>query len=67
MKTGRIKWFDFNKEYGFIESDDKTSNVFLHVSALEESGISHLDKGQRISFQLKTFKDKISAVDVKLI
>ena len=50
METGTIKWFDFNKGYGFIKPDDKSRDIFLHISAVEQAGIRNIDPGQKISF-----------------
>ena len=49
MTTGKIKWFNPAKGYGFIEQEDK--DVFLHVSALEAAGIDTLKEGEEIEFE----------------
>ena len=67
METGTIKWFDFNKGYGFIKPDDKSRDIFLHISALEQAGIRNIDPGQKISFKTVTQKGKLSATNIKLI
>ena len=67
MQTGTIKWFNSTKGYGFIEPSDKSRDVFLHISALEQAGIKNIDSGQRISFETVTQKGKLSAINIKLI
>ncbi len=67
MQTGTIKWFNFTKGYGFIEPNDKSRDVFLHISALEQSGIKNIDSGQKVNFETITQKGKVSATNIKLI
>ncbi len=67
MQTGTVKWFNANKGYGFIEPSDKSKDVFLHISAVEQSGLRDLSDGQKISFNTESQNGKISAVDIKLI
>ena len=50
-QTGIVKFFNSSKGFGFITPDDGAKDVFVHVSALERSGISHLDDGQKVSFE----------------
>jgi cold shock protein len=52
MATGIVKWFDTAKGFGFIRPDDKSSDVFVHVSALKRAGLEDLQDGQKISFDL---------------
>jgi CspA family cold shock protein len=67
MATGTVKWFNPNKGFGFIQPDDKTSDVFVHVSALERAGLRTLNEGQRVSFELATNKGKTAAANLKLL
>jgi len=67
MQNGTVKWFNATKGYGFIEPDDKSNDVFLHISAVEQAGIRDLNEGQKISFETETHNGKISAIDIKLI
>ena len=67
QRTGMVKWFNTTKGYGFIEPSDKSRDVFLHVSALEQAGISSLRDNQKVSFETEEFKGKISAINIKLI
>ena len=52
MTTGVVKWFNGQKGYGFIQPDDGGKDVFVHISAVERAGLSHLNEGQKISFEL---------------
>lgn len=66
MVTGTVKWFNPNKGYGFIAPDDGTKDVFVHVSAVERSGMRSLAEGQRISFEIERGQQgKVSAVNLK--
>lgn len=67
MQNGAIKWFNFSKGYGFIEPSNKSRDVFLHISAVEQAGIRELNDGQKISFATETQNGKVSAIDIKLI
>lgn len=67
MATGKVKWFNPTKGFGFIQPDQGGSDVFVHVSALERAGISTLNENQRVSYELATNKGKTSAANVKLI
>ena len=52
MSTGTVKWFNPQKGFGFIQPDDGSKDVFVHISALERAGISDLREGQKIEFEL---------------
>jgi CspA family cold shock protein len=52
MSTGTVKWFNGQKGFGFIQPDDNSKDVFVHVSAVERAGLSGLVEGQKISFEL---------------
>lgn len=69
MPTGKIKWFNPEKGYGFIRPDDGNEDIFLHISAVEDAGLEMLEPGQRISFNLdeNPKNGKKSAVDLELI
>ena len=66
MTTGKIKWFNPTKGYGFIENEG-SKDVFLHVSALEKAGISTLKEGEEIEFEIGENKGKENAINVKKI
>lgn len=67
MAAGTVKWYNPAKRFGFIKPDDGSSDVFVHVSALEAAGLSMLDEGQRISYELAENKGKTSAVNLKIV
>lgn len=67
MQTGTVKWFNTQKGYGFIEPDGGGGDVFVHISAVEKSGLGRLNEGQRVSFetQMDPKKGKSSAVNLQ--
>ena len=67
MTTGKIKWFNPTKGYGFIENDTGGKDVFLHVSALEKAGISTLREGEEIEFEIGENKGKENAINIKKV
>ena len=52
MSMGTVKWFNATKGYGFIQPDDGSKDVFVHISAVERSGMGTLQDGQKISFEV---------------
>jgi len=52
MSSGTVKWFNSQKGYGFIQPDDGSKDVFVHISAVERAGLSTLNEGQKVSFDL---------------
>ena len=54
MATGTVKWFNSEKGYGFVEPDDGGKDVFIHISAVQRSGLDGLNEGQKISYELST-------------
>jgi CspA family cold shock protein len=67
VATGIVKWFNPTKGFGFIQPDQGGSDVFVHISALERAGLSTLNEGQKVSYELATNKGKTSAANLKLI
>lgn len=67
MANGTVKWFNSTKGYGFIQPEDGSSDVFVHISALERAGVSNLSEGQRVSYDLATNKGKTAAANLKLL
>jgi cold shock protein len=53
MATGTLKWFNPTKGYGFIQPDDGSKDVFVHISAVERSGIGNLNEGQKVSYDIQ--------------
>ncbi len=69
MAQGTVKWFNGQKGFGFIQPDDGSKDVFVHISAVERAGLSGLNEGQKISFELvadrktgKSSADNLKAV-----
>ncbi|MBY0613145.1 MAG: cold-shock protein [Beijerinckiaceae bacterium] len=52
MSIGTVKWFNVQKGYGFIQPEDGSQDVFVHISAVERSGLNELREGQKISYEL---------------
>ncbi|WP_319413795.1 cold-shock protein [uncultured Cohaesibacter sp.] len=68
MSTGTVKFFNATKGYGFIEPEDGGKDAFVHISAVERSGLSTLSEGQKVSFELETGRNgKESAVNLQLV
>ena len=67
MPLGKIKWFNSKKGYGFITDDKTQKDIFLHVSALEESKLRVLKEDQAIEFEIKEEKDKLQAINLKKV
>ncbi len=63
LATGKVKWFNDQKGYGFIAPDDGTKDVFVHISAVERAGLRSLQENQAVSFELQTDRrtGKVSA------
>jgi cold shock protein len=66
MTIGTVKWFNSQKGYGFIQPEDGSKDVFVHISAVERSGMGNLHEGQRVSFELERGNQgKTSAVNLR--
>lgn len=65
MATGTVKWFNTTKGYGFITPDEGDKDVFVHVTAVEKSGMGPLAEGQRVAFQVLNEARGLKAVDLK--
>ncbi len=68
MPIGTVKWFNSMKGYGFIEPEGGGKDAFVHISAVERAGISSLNEGQRVEFEIQPGQNgKSSAENLKLI
>jgi len=65
MATGTVKWFNANKGFGFIEPESGGNDVFVHITAVEKSGLSGLDEGQKIQYEVEEQKGKQSACNLQ--
>ena len=65
MPSGKLKWFNAKKGYGFITDDETKKDIFLHVSALEESKLRVLKEDQKIYYDIKEEKNKLQAINIK--
>jgi CspA family cold shock protein len=66
MSTGTVKWFNAQKGYGFIQPDEGSKDVFVHISALESAGIGSLGEGQKVSYDTESRSGKVNATNLKL-
>ena len=68
MATGTVKWFNATKGYGFIAPDDGGKDVFVHISAVERSGLTGLADNQKVSFEMREGRDgRQMASDLKIL
>jgi CspA family cold shock protein len=69
MPTGKVKWFNSEKGYGFIQPEDGGGDIFVHISAVERSGLQGLKEDQQVSYELynDSRRNKTSAVDLKVL
>jgi CspA family cold shock protein len=66
VALGTVKWFNATKGYGFIQPDDGSKDVFVHISAVEKAGFSSLAEGAKVSFEVVANKGKESAENLRL-
>ena len=68
MANGTVKWFNPTKGFGFIEPEDGSKDAFVHISAIERAGLSTLNEGQKVTFELVSGRDgKMAAENLSLI
>lgn len=69
MANGKVKWFNDQKGYGFIQPEDGGQDIFVHISAVQRSGLQGLQENQQVSYELYTDerRGKTSAVDIKVL
>jgi CspA family cold shock protein len=66
MATGTVKWFNATKGFGFIQPQDGGKDVFVHISAVERAGLSTLNEGQRVEYEIVSNRGKSSAENLKV-
>ena len=68
MPTGTVKWFNPVKGFGFIVPDDGSEDAFVHISAVEQAGLSSLNEGQKVAFDLQPGRNgRMAAAELKII
>ncbi len=68
MTTGTVKWFNPAKGFGFIEPEDGSNDAFVHISAVERAGLSVLNEGQKVSYELQPGQNgKSSAESLSIV
>ena len=66
MSVGTVKWFNATKGYGFIQPEDGSADVFVHITAVQAAGMKDLQEGQSISYELENAKNgKTTAVNLQ--
>ena len=65
MPSGKVKWFNAKKGYGFVTDDDTQKDIFLHVTALEDSKLRVLKEEQTIVYDIKEKENKLQAINIK--
>ena len=66
MPTGTVKFFNTQKGFGFIQPTDGSKDVFVHISAVERAGLSSLNEGQKVSYDVQDERGKSAAVNLKV-
>ena len=66
MATGTVKWFNATKGFGFIQPQDGGKDVFVHISAVERAGLSTLNEGQKVEYEVVNNRGKSSAENLKV-
>ncbi len=66
QQIGIVKWFNPTKGYGFIQPEAGGDDVFVHISAVQQSGLEELVEGQKVSYELATSRGRTSAVNLKV-
>jgi len=64
-QTGTVKWFNTTKGYGFIEAEDGSGDVFVHISAVEAAGLRTLNEGQKVTYDVQENRGKQAAANLK--
>lgn len=67
MTTGKVKWFNSQKGFGFIQPNDGSQDIFVHISAVERAGLKGLNEGQTVSYDLEHGqRGRISAINLQV-
>jgi CspA family cold shock protein len=66
VATGTVKWFNAQKGFGFIQPDGGGKDVFVHISAVEKAGLSGLNEGEKVSYDIVSDRGKESAGNLKV-
>ncbi len=66
MATGTVKWFNMEKGFGFIQPQDGSKDVFVHITALQAAGLQSLSDGQKVSYDVVAERGKQAASNLKL-
>ena len=67
MPSGKVKWFNANKGFGFIENDDGGDDVFVHISVVQESGLGTLNDNDHVNFEIVENRGKSAASNLSKI
>jgi CspA family cold shock protein len=67
MEKGTVKWFNAGKGFGFIEPEDKSKDVFVHITAVQRAGLDTLTEGQKVSFDVVNERGKNAAANLKAL
>jgi CspA family cold shock protein len=67
MPTGTVKFFNTQKGFGFIQPDDGSKDVFVHISAVERAGMRSLNEGQKVSYEIVTERGKQAAGNLQAV
>jgi CspA family cold shock protein len=67
MASGKVKWFNAQKGFGFIQPDNGGKDVFVHISAVERAGLKGLNDGQAVSYDVQEERGKLAAANLKLL
>jgi cold shock protein len=66
MATGKVKWFNAQKGFGFIQPDNGGKDVFVHISAVERAGLQGLQEGQKVTYDVQVERGKEAAGNLKV-
>jgi cold shock protein len=67
MSIGTVKFFNAAKGFGFIQPEDGSKDIYVHISSLAKSGLATLTEGQKVSFEVMSENGKSAAIDLKLV